>query len=79
MQIITPQEKAKRLRTALRTSFSRDPNDGYFGVQIRHRSFGDLTAEEKCTVLGHIAELFRDMAEQADNERLTIAQEELSA
>ena len=76
---ITPQEKASRLRTGLRTSFSRDVIAGYMGVQVRHRGFGDLTAEERCTVLGHIAQLFREMAEQAESERLLIAEEELAA
>lgn len=76
---ITPQQKAERQRTALRTSFSRDPRAGYLGVQIRHRGFHELTAEERCTVLGQIAQLFRDMAEQADNERQSVAEEELAA
>ena len=77
--IITPQEKDTPLRTDLHMSYSRDVIAGYLYVRLRHRGFGELTAEERCTVLGHIAQLFREMAEQADNERLAIAEEELAA
>jgi hypothetical protein len=77
--IITPQEKTERLRTRLRTDYDRDVIAGYLYVRLRHRGFGDLTAEEQCTVLGQIAVFFREMAEQADSERLLIAEEELAA
>jgi uncharacterized membrane protein YccC len=76
---ITPQEKAHRLRTALRPSFGRDASAGWQSVQIRHKPFPELTAEERCSVLAQIAQLFRDMAEQADEERLAIAEQELAA
>ncbi len=79
MKTIIPQQKAHRLRTALHTSYGRDAAAGYTAVRINHTPFPQLTAEDRCSVLGQIAQFFRDLAEQAEEERLTIAQEELSA
>lgn len=75
MKTIAPQTRAPR--TALRTSYSRVSDRTSIGIS--HWPFPELTAEERCTVLGQIAQFFRDLAEQAEEERLTIAQEELSA
>jgi hypothetical protein len=66
-----------RERTAIQPRHSRDETS--ISVRISHRSFRELTAEERCTVLGRVAGLFRAMAEQAEDERIAIAQEELAA
>jgi len=74
VKTITPQAP---IRTALRTGYSRD--DSQTTVRINHKPFPQLTVEERCTVLAQIAQLFRDMAEQAEEERRLLALEELSA
>ena len=74
MKTVTP---LARERTAIQPRHSR--NETGLTVQVSHRNFRELTAEERCTVLGRVAGLFREMAEQADEERLAIAQEELAA
>lgn len=83
MKQLTPSELAalKRQRAGqppVRLAYSR--TDEAFTARYAYlRSWDRLTAQERVNALGAIAAELRALAEQVDEERLQIAQEELSA
>lgn len=82
MRMLTPSQlsDAKRQRAArsIRPSFAR--TEEALSIRLAYpRPWDRLTAEERCNMLGQIASELRAIADQADEERLAIAQEELTA
>lgn len=80
MKTITPAEHAARPkeRQPVQPTYSQHDE----GLIIRYsyaKPWPAMTAEQKCTMLGHLAADLRRLAEQMDNARSEIAAEELAA
>lgn len=80
MKTITPADHAARLkeRPPMRANYSQ-LDDGLHARYTYAKPWSQMTAEQKCTVLGHLAADLRRLAEQMDTARLEIAAEELAA
>ena len=79
-KIITPADHAKSLkerRGIIRPEYIRQ--DDRIAITIRHAPFSSMTAQERCDLLGAVAAHLRTAADEADEWRLEIAQEELTA